>query len=149
MENRTLLATVPVTLEFPAEMKGSIQEVLAGEYESGYSGKNLTALDIGANIGSFAIWAAWRWPNSRIQCYEPHPGRFRMLMKNVAAFPNITPVNAAVWPGEKQRELFQTRYDGDGESGLWPVSMRPSRLRRRIMFLKLRRCIRARFRRVI
>lgn len=118
MKKNIVLAAVPIAMEFPPEMLGAVQEVLRGEYESGYFGQGLRVLDIGANVGSFAIWASHRWPDSEIHCYEPHPGTFKMLTANVAALSSVTCHNAAVFPSDKPQELFWTRYDGDGESGL-------------------------------
>lgn len=37
-------------------------------------------LDIGANVGAFARWAAARWPGARIESYEPHPDNFAHLL---------------------------------------------------------------------
>ncbi|MEH2267591.1 MAG: FkbM family methyltransferase [Nostoc sp.] len=121
MENiktRVLTASVPVFLNFPHEMSGAINEVLEGEYESGYFGENLTILDIGANIGSFAVWANMRWPKSKIYAFEPHPETFQLLTKNLENLDNIICHNVAVYPSNKQKEPFYARFAGDGESGL-------------------------------
>ena len=40
-------------------------------------------LDLGANVGAFAIYAA-RWGASEIDCYEPDPDCFRVLEMNTA-----------------------------------------------------------------
>jgi len=109
---------IPVTLEFPDEMTEAVKEVLEGEYESGYSGENLTILDIGANIGSFALWANMRWPNSKILSFEPDPETFAILVRNVGHLPNITCHNFAVYPSNKQIELFYNRLNVYGTSGL-------------------------------
>ncbi len=118
MEKRTVSAMVPVTLEFPDEIAEAILEVLEGEYESGYSGENLTILDIGANVGSFAIWANMRWPNSQIHSFEPDPETFATLVRNVGHLPNITCHNLAVYPSNNQKELFNNRLNVYGTSGL-------------------------------
>lgn len=44
-----------------------------------------TILDIGANIGTFTAYAAYRAPNARIVSVEPEPGNLAMLTQNVAA----------------------------------------------------------------
>jgi FkbM family methyltransferase len=75
-------------------------------------------VDIGANVGSFALWAQARWPGSRVRCYEPNPGTFAYLVRNTAGFSAIACNNAALFPGAKAREPFFSRYDGDGEAGL-------------------------------
>jgi FkbM family methyltransferase len=118
MKQRLVSATVPVALEFPDEMSSPTLEVLSGEYESWHFGKGLIILDIGANVGAFAVWANLRWPHSQIHAYEPHPETFRMLLRNVEGLTNIMCHNVAVYPSEKRQELFWSRYAGDGESGL-------------------------------
>ena len=111
-------AQVPVHLECPEPMRAAVQYVLEGEYESGFDGFGLDVLDIGGNIGSFAVWASLRWPESKVVSYEPNPGTFAFLKRNTAHLSNVTPVNAALFPGAKPREMFFARYDGDGEGGL-------------------------------
>lgn len=41
-------------------------------------------LDIGANIGAFALRAHNQWPNAWILCYEPMPPNVDQLKKNVS-----------------------------------------------------------------
>lgn len=107
----------PVAVECPDAMLDAVRYVLSGEYESGFSGTGLDILDIGANVGSFALWARLRWPASRIRCYEPNPGTFGFLTRNLAGLTDVTAVNAAVYPGGGRLPFF-ARYDGDGEAGL-------------------------------
>jgi FkbM family methyltransferase len=42
-------------------------------------------VDIGANIGTFTLDCAMRFPSSRIEAYEPNPRAFRVLQENIAA----------------------------------------------------------------
>lgn len=118
MPRAYLPAMIPVALEFPEAMKDAVGYVLAGEYESGHDGAGLTILDIGANVGSFALWASLRWPGSTIHCFEPNPGTFAYLKRNTAAYPRIHCTNAAVFPGSADKAQFFSRYAGDGEAGL-------------------------------
>jgi FkbM family methyltransferase len=111
-------AQIPLLLECPDPMKAAVQYVLDGEYECGFDGTSLEILDLGANIGSFALWATLRWPLSRVRSYEPNPGTFSLLKRNTAPIPTIQPFNAAVFPGAHAREPFFARFDGDGEAGL-------------------------------
>jgi len=105
-------------MEVPDAMRSAVEAVLAGEYEAGFSGENLTVLDIGANVGSFTIWANMRWPGSDIHAYEPDPRTFEMLSRNAAALRNARLYNFAVWPTQQTNALFFSRYAGDGEAGL-------------------------------
>lgn len=118
MSVNILTARVPVALECPETMAPALQSVLEGEYETGYFGENLRILDIGANVGAFAHWASLRWPGSRIDCFEAHPGTFAMLDRNTRRLPGVTLHHGAVWPAEDERVLYFGRYPGDGEAGI-------------------------------
>ncbi|MGL5445744.1 MAG: FkbM family methyltransferase [Rhabdaerophilum sp.] len=109
---------VPVQIEAPDAMLSAVRYVLEGEYESHHDGTDLDILDIGANVGSFALWAVRRWPGSRVRCFEPNPETFAILKRNIAGYGLIQPSNAAVYPSENAREAFFSRYAGDGEAGL-------------------------------
>jgi FkbM family methyltransferase len=118
MPSYRLTAQIPVSIECPEAMRAPIEYVLSGEYESHHDGSGLDILDIGANVGSFALWAAARWPSSRIASFEPNPGTFELLSRNTAGVAGITIANAALFPGGNRRENFFFRYAGDGEAGL-------------------------------
>jgi FkbM family methyltransferase len=64
-------------------------------------------VDIGANIGSFAIYAARACGASRVVAFEPHPENFALLTRNVSAngLTNVTCVNAAVGASRGKRHL--------------------------------------------
>jgi FkbM family methyltransferase len=111
-------ANIRLRLRAPEEMRSNIRNVFQGEYESGYYGENLTILDIGANVGAFALWANLRWPNTTIYAYEPQPDTFQLLTLNVRTFANINCRHCAVYPSENRTESFWSRFPGDGEAGL-------------------------------
>ena len=123
-EGEQLWARVPLALEVPDRMRGAAVDVLAGEYESGYSGRELTVVDIGANVGAFAVWATMRWPGSTVHAYEPHPGTFEMLARNARRFPGIVCHPQAVYPGQAEQQPFYARYPGDGEGAMVPCAAR-------------------------
>ena len=56
-----------------------------------------TIIDAGANIGTAAIYFALTFPRARIIALEPEPSNFSLLARNVAPYPRITPVQAALW----------------------------------------------------
>ena len=118
MPTYRLTAPIPVSIECPEPMRPPIEYVFSGEYESHHDGSNLDILDIGANVGSFALWAEMRWPGSRIRSFEPNPGTFAFLQRNTDGHPGITITNAALFPGDMKRAKFFARYAGDGEAGL-------------------------------
>jgi lipopolysaccharide transport system permease protein len=118
MRKSVLSARIPVALAFPDEMQAPVKEVMDGKYEAGFDGSGLTILDIGANVGSFTLWANLRWPESTIYAYEPEPRTFALLVSNIGNLPNVTCYNVAVYPSEKEQEPLYSRYPGDGEAGL-------------------------------
>jgi len=118
MPTYRLTSPIPVMIECPEAMRPPIEYVFNGEYESHHDGTGLDILDIGANVGSFALWAALRWPGSRIRSFEPNPGTFAFLQRNTAGYPGIDITNAALFPGNRRRATFFARYAGDGEAGL-------------------------------
>jgi FkbM family methyltransferase len=66
------------------------QKVLRGEYNLAYEHPGPVILDIGANIGSFALWAVGRWPGCRLHCYEPLPANLDLLRRNLAHLPSTS-----------------------------------------------------------
>lgn len=79
-----MYTAVPSDLESPPAMARHIREIFNGEYDLPYSRPAPVIIDIGANIGGFAIWASQRWQGSTIHCYEPVPGNFEMLKRNLS-----------------------------------------------------------------
>lgn len=73
-----------LTIHGPVAMQAHAQKVLNGEYDIPYEHSLPTVLDVGANIGSYAIWASQRWLFSTIYCYEPLSDNFELLKQNTA-----------------------------------------------------------------
>jgi FkbM family methyltransferase len=57
-----------------------------------------TIVDAGANIGCTSIFFGTRWPTARIYAVEPDPANAATLRANAAPFPNVTILQAALWP---------------------------------------------------
>lgn len=55
-----------------------------------------TILDVGANVGQFALAAALHFPGSKIYSFEPLPDVFRELQKNTRTKKNIKSFNCAI-----------------------------------------------------
>jgi FkbM family methyltransferase len=117
-EKQVLIAHVPVALKFPEVMRRNLKKVLSGDYDVGYFGNGLTILDIGANVGSFTLWANMRWPSSTIHAYEPQPETFRLLEENVQGLSNVHCHNVAIYPADQATIPFFSRWAGDGEAGI-------------------------------
>lgn len=78
---------------------------------SEYELKNLTAsniVDIGANIGAFAIYYAMKFPEARILSFEPAPATYQLLRQNLKlnSIRNVTAINEAVSGDGKEMQLF-------------------------------------------
>jgi FkbM family methyltransferase len=65
-------------------------------------------VDIGANVGVFALWAAREFPGARIVALEPAPGAFEQLQRNVSAnkADNVTSAALACGGQSGRVELF-------------------------------------------
>ncbi|MCX8155471.1 MAG: FkbM family methyltransferase [Verrucomicrobiae bacterium] len=85
-------------------------------------------VDAGANVGFASLFFARQYPEAKILAIEPEAGNFGYLVKNVAPFPQIIPIQAALWKNNETLELvdpgigawgFQTR--DSAEKGSLPV----------------------------
>lgn len=54
-------------------------------------------IDAGAYTGFSSIALTLMFPKARVLAVEPDAGNFAMLKRNVAGFPNIEPIHAALW----------------------------------------------------
>jgi FkbM family methyltransferase len=71
------------TLGCRSEDRPIVDQVLGGGYEPGVDLAKPVVLDVGAHVGSFAVWAAERWPGCSIHCYEPARESFSQLLMNL------------------------------------------------------------------
>ena len=46
-------------------------------------GSSPRILDVGANIGLASLYFLWRWPDARLEAWEPNPAAFALLSRNV------------------------------------------------------------------
>lgn len=63
-------------------------------------------VDAGANVGLSAVYFAHRFPEARIIAIEPEAHNFALLATNVADYPNVVPVKAALWHSNTVVDLF-------------------------------------------
>lgn len=87
---------------------------LDGDYNIPTENNVQYIVDAGANIGLASIYFANKYPSARIIAVEPEIGNFRMLKKNVEFYPQIVPVNAALW---RSSGSIQLSDPGRGEHG--------------------------------
>jgi len=59
-------------------------------------------LDIGSNIGASIIYFHEKFPESKIFGFEPHPGTFQILEKNVARLAGVTVFNCGLGATDKR-----------------------------------------------
>jgi FkbM family methyltransferase len=75
--------------------------------------------DIGANIGCTSILFANAYPEATIYAFEPEPENFKLLVKNVEAYPNVKPFPIALGARTEKRDL----YPSDDEYNLGGFSI--------------------------
>jgi FkbM family methyltransferase len=59
-------------------------------------------VDAGAHIGISTLFFANMFPDARIIAIEPDPSNFEILRMNTANYPNVEPVQAALWHIEEK-----------------------------------------------
>ncbi len=62
-------------------------------------------IDAGANIGLASLYFADKYPEAKIIAVEPEQNNFELLTENVAPYPNIIPVQAALWHRNEEINL--------------------------------------------
>jgi FkbM family methyltransferase len=88
----------PISLRLRSTDVELCQEILVhAQYASNLPQSPKVIVDAGANIGLTAIFFANRYPATRIIAVEPDSSNYEMLRKNVAPYPNIIAVRAALW----------------------------------------------------
>lgn len=71
-------------------------------------------IDAGANIGLASIYFANRYPDAKIVAIEPEASNYKMLKRNTAAYPQITPLQAALWRKNENLFLFDSGHGNHG-----------------------------------
>ena len=54
-------------------------------------------IDAGANTGLSSVYFAQRFPSATIISLEPEPHNFQLLIRNTQSYPNIHPIQSALW----------------------------------------------------
>jgi FkbM family methyltransferase len=76
------MTTIPGIL-IPLDCLPAVWEVFQGAYDIPNCQPDYI-IDIGANVGLFAIWAKEKWPLSKVYCFEPNPELFPYLQNNAS-----------------------------------------------------------------
>jgi len=96
--------------------------LLDEEYRYPSSLSTPVIVDAGANVGYATRYFAHRHPGVPIVAIEPSPENFAILRRNCASLPNVTLLNAAVWPSRTRLTLTNPL----GEAWAYAVSERHS-----------------------
>jgi FkbM family methyltransferase len=67
-------------------------------------------IDGGANIGFTSVFFANKYPKAEIVAIEPEGNNFRLLLKNIAKYPNIKPLKSGVWGKDALLEVKDNGY---------------------------------------
>ena len=82
-------------------------DIFSGEYDvPKYQREKPSILDIGANVGAFARWASYRWPDCTVECYEPIKANFSYLIENTKDNDKINCHNVAIGEVEGRRNMY-------------------------------------------
>ena len=79
-DGQRIITVIPGII-IPLDCLPAVWEVFQGQYDIPNCEPD-TIIDIGANVGLFAIWAKEKWPCAKVLCYEPHPETFKYLENN-------------------------------------------------------------------
>lgn len=105
----------PFRLRIPSTDVSAYRQVfLKRQYDFVMTPAPAVIVDAGANIGLASIWFANRYPDARIIALEPEQSNFELLRANVAPYPQIVPVQAALWHRDEEIRLIDP---GLGEWG--------------------------------
>ena len=106
--------------QLPADLAWHVNKVLNGEYDIPYQHPNPIILDIGANVGAFAVWASRRWPSSHIHCYEPLPENFALLQQNLSSLASRVELNNFAI-GDPAHTLLYLGRNNCGEASFFDI----------------------------
>jgi FkbM family methyltransferase len=97
---------------------GVVMECLSGEFEKAIQAASPLRygliIDAGGYIGTGAVAFARAFPDARVVTIEPSRDNFKILCRNVSAYPNITVINKALGRSEGSISLVSR---GTGEWG--------------------------------
>jgi FkbM family methyltransferase len=108
---------IKLTIPFrcPKEIEPYLRKVFEGEYDIPvHLPPGTKIIDLGANYGSFSLWAAHRWPGSEIIAFEPNPKVFSVLQENISPYPQIKANNWGV--GIEGKRALHLGPNNEGES---------------------------------
>lgn len=100
----------------PNNMISHVGKIFQGEYAVGKIYKPYI-IDIGANVGGFAIWANEYFSNAKIDCYEPIKENYNLLRQNIEGT-DIAVRNIAIGKDDGERMMYYGVHNC-GEASLY------------------------------
>ena len=88
----------------PNNMISHVGKIFQGEYAIGAM-PSPYIIDIGANVGGFAVWAHEYFDKPKIDCYEPIKENFNLLRQNTAGT-DIAIRNFAIGKEDGERQMY-------------------------------------------
>ena len=97
----------PFYLRIPSSDVPTYEQVfLHQEYNFQAESEPKVIIDAGANVGLASIYFANQYPQAKIIAIEPENSNFMLLKKNVEPYPNVIPLQAALWNKNEEMTLF-------------------------------------------
>lgn len=62
-------------------------------------------VDAGANVGYASVYLAQRYPDATVIALEPEPTNFALLRQNTRPYPNVRPMQAALWSAKTRLDI--------------------------------------------
>jgi FkbM family methyltransferase len=101
----------------PNNMISHVGKIFQGEYATLGVIENPYIIDIGANVGGFAVWAHEFFKNPKIDCYEPIKANYDLLRQNIEGT-DIAVRNIAIGKEDGKRMMYYG-LNNCGESSLF------------------------------
>jgi len=88
----------PISLRLKTSDLATFKDIFVkGQYDFKTPESPKVIIDAGANIGLTSLVFANRFPGAKIIAIEPEQSNYDVLEKNIAPYPNVVAVQAAVW----------------------------------------------------
>ena len=96
----------PIYLRIPTSDVATYKQVFVDrEFDCRYGHEPGVIVDAGANIGLASVYFANLFPGARIIAIEPESSNFEMLRRNVAPYPNVIALQAALWDRNEEIDI--------------------------------------------
>ncbi len=108
------IASVPITyrdtrreFRFPAASRNGVTKTLRGESypHVAFIPDVSVIVDIGASVGSAALFFSLAYPQAEIYCFEPHAASFSLLVENTADIEQIHTFNIGLYDSDLTADL--------------------------------------------